>query len=40
LATVTAVERECMLDTGRSFTFGSPETLTNLYGKAGVTPDP
>jgi thiosulfate/3-mercaptopyruvate sulfurtransferase len=39
LATVTALERERMLATGRSFTFGSPETLTNLYGKAGVTPD-
>jgi thiosulfate/3-mercaptopyruvate sulfurtransferase len=39
MAAVTAAERERMLASGRSFTFGSPETLTSLYANAGVTPD-
>lgn len=39
LATVTAVERERLLASGRSFAFGSPETLARLYRDAGVTPD-
>jgi len=39
LAAVTAAERERMLASGRSFTFGSPETLESLYRDAGVTPD-
>ena len=39
LATVTALERERMLASGRSFAFGSPETLASLYRNAGVTPD-
>jgi thiosulfate/3-mercaptopyruvate sulfurtransferase len=39
LAAATAAERERMLASGRSFTFGSPETLASLYANAGVTPD-
>jgi len=39
LASVTAAERERMLASGRSFTFGSPETLATLYREAGVTPE-
>jgi len=39
LAAVTALERERMLASGRSFAFGSPETLASLYRNAGVTPD-
>lgn len=39
LATVTAVERERLLASGRSFAFGSPETLARLYRDAGATPD-
>jgi len=39
LATVTAAERERMLASGRSFTFGSLETLATLYGNVGATPD-
>jgi thiosulfate/3-mercaptopyruvate sulfurtransferase len=39
LAIVTAGERERMLASGRSFRFGSPQTLATLYGDAGVTPD-
>ena len=39
LATVTAVERERLLASGRSFAFGSPETLARVYRDAGATPD-
>ena len=39
LATVTSAERERMLASGRSFTFGTPESLARLYRSAGVTPD-
>jgi len=39
LATVTAAERERMLASGRSFTFGSLDALAGLYRDAGVTPD-
>lgn len=39
LAVLTAAERERMLASGRSFLFGLPETLANLYRNAGVTPD-
>ena len=39
LATVTAAERERMLASGRSFTFGSLETLATLYRNVGATPD-
>ncbi len=39
LANVTAAERGRLLDSGRSFAFGSPETLALLYRNAGVTAD-
>jgi thiosulfate/3-mercaptopyruvate sulfurtransferase len=39
LATVTSAERERMLASGRSFAFGTPESLARLYRSAGVTPD-
>lgn len=39
LADVTAAERERMLASGRSFTFGSPEKLASLYRNVGATPD-
>jgi thiosulfate/3-mercaptopyruvate sulfurtransferase len=39
LTAVTSAERERMLASGRSFTFGSREALARLYMHAGVTPD-
>jgi thiosulfate/3-mercaptopyruvate sulfurtransferase len=39
LTSVTTADRERLLGSGRSFAFGSPETLASLYSSAGVTPD-